>query len=266
MSKQKITYLVLLALAIVFSLVGWFALKSALFNGSAIVGVLIVALIFLLLGVALGLTVVLFDSLGLLILAPSASIAASFLFFGIKPAYLVVFVVGMGLFVFAAGRGLKEKKARMKIFPTKIAKPALGAVFTLLALIISAIIYFSPPAQGIAVEIKVPRPLFNFVLGSMTSVAPSGLISFDQILNKETKDNLYEAANKQINFFVQPYKHYLPYGLAVAVFLSLKAASIIFVWLAAAIIQGVFVLMKKLNLVNIKKEMVEKEIIQISNS
>jgi hypothetical protein len=266
MSKQKIIYLVFMALAIVFSLVGWFTLKGVLFNGSAAAGVSIVALIFLLLGVVLGLIVLLFDSLGLLILGPAVSVAASFLFFGVKPVYLVIFVVGMGLVVFSASRGLKEKKAHMKISPAEIAKPVLGAVFTLLALIISAIIYFSPPAQGISVEIKVPRPLFNVILSSMTSVTPSGLISFSQVKDEQTGEKLYQMINSQVNFFLQPYKRFLPYGLAVAVFLSLKAASIIFVWLAVAIIRGIFVLMKKLRLVSVKKEMVEKEIIQISNS
>jgi len=263
MPKQKIIYLVFLALAIIFSLVGWFNLRGVLFNGSAFAGVSIVALIFLMLGVVLGLVVILFDSLGLLIAAPAASVAGSFLFFGIKPVYLAIFIVGMGLVVLAAGRGLKQKKAHMKISLAETVKPALGAVFTFLALIISAVIYFSPPAQGISVEIKVPRPLFNFVLGSMTSVAPSGLFSSGQILNKETEDKFYQAVNNQINFFLQPYKRYLPYGLAVAVFLSLKAVSIIFVWLAIAIIQVVFVLMKKTKLVSVRKEMVEKEIIEI---
>ncbi|OGZ34698.1 MAG: hypothetical protein A2Y98_02795 [Candidatus Portnoybacteria bacterium RBG_19FT_COMBO_36_7] len=263
MSKQKTVYLVLLALAVVFSLIGWFSLKGVLFNGSATFGVTIVALMFLLLGVALGLIAILFDSLALMILAPAASVAASFLFFGIKPAYIIIFVIGIGLIVFAFSRSLREKRARMKISPLRIAKPVLGAVFTFLALIISAIIYFSPPAQGISIEIKVPRILFSFVLSSMKNVAPSKLISFDQILDNETEESLYQNINDQVNFFLQPYKSYLSYGLAIAVFLSLKAASIIFVWLAIAIIQTVFVLMKKFNLVKIKKETIEKDILEI---
>lgn len=263
MSKQKTVYLLLLALAVVFSLIGWLTLKGLLFNGSVSVGIIIISFIFLLLGAVLGLIAILFDSLGLMILAPCASVAVSFLFFGIKPAYLVIFIIGIGLIIFAVSRSLREKRARMKIFPFRIAKPVLGAVFTFLALTISAIIYFSPPAQGISIEIKVPRPLFNFVLGSMESVAPRSLAPFDQILNRETEESLYQTINDQVNFFLQPYKSYLPYGLAVAVFLSLKAASIIFVWIAILIIQGAFVLMKRFNLVNIKKEMVEKEVVEI---
>ena len=120
MSKQKTVYLVLLALAVVFSLIGWFSLKGVLFNGSATFGVTIVALMFLLLGVALGLIAILFDSLALMILAPAASVAASFLFFGIKPAYIIIFVIGIGLIVFAFSRSLREKRARMKISPLRI--------------------------------------------------------------------------------------------------------------------------------------------------
>jgi len=263
MPKQKIIYSVFLALTVIFSLVGWFSLKGVFYNGSATTGVLIVALIFLFLGVVLGLIFLFFNSFGLLIVAPALSIVTSFLFFGTQVVYLIIFILGLGLVALAARQALQEKKVHVKIQPTEIVKPALGAIFTVLALIISAVIYFSPPAQGISVEIKVPRPLFDFVLGSMTSVAPSGLFSSSQILNKETEDKLYQAVNNQINFFLQPYKRYLPYGLVVAVFLSLKAISIIFVWLAIAIIQVAFILMKKMKLVSVRKEMAEKEVIEI---
>jgi len=262
MSKVKIVYLIFLILAIIFSLVGWVILKGALFNGSATEGVIIVSSIFLMLGVALGLIFILFDNLWLLVLAPTASVALSFIFFGLHPVYLVIFVVGTGLVVFAASQSLKEKKAHIKVSLTEIVKPALGAIFTFLALTISAVIYFSPPAQGISVNIKVPRSLFNFVLSSMASVAPNGLVSFDQILNKDMEDKLYQAINNQINFFLQPYKRYLPYGLAIAVFLSLKAVSFIFVWIAIGLINLVFSGMKKIGWVNIKKEMVEKETLE----
>jgi hypothetical protein len=241
--------------------IGWFSLEGVLFNGSATTGVIIVAAFFLLLGAALGFLFLLYDSFGLLILAPLVSIIAFFLFFGPKPIYLGAALVGLALVALAASQAMKEKKVHIKVLPTEIVKPALGAIFTLLALLISAVIYFSPPAQQISVDIKVPRALFNFVVTSMTSVAPSSLIPIDQVLNPETQDKLYLAINNQINFFLQPYKKYLPYGLAVAVFLSLKAVSFIFVWMAMGIIQFAYILLRKLKLIAIKTEMAEREII-----
>ena len=176
---------------------------------------------------------------------------------------MFVFAIGVILIYFAASRALAEKRAHMKISLAQIVKPSLGALFTALALIISAVVYFSPPAQDIGIELKVPRPLFNVILDSMTSVAPSSLFSFEQMLDEQSKEKLFETINSQINNFFLPYKRYLTYGLAVATFLTLKAASIILVWLAVIIIRGMFVLMKKFNLVSIKKEMVEKEMIEI---
>jgi hypothetical protein len=261
MHKRNPIYIVLLILAFIFSLVGWFSLEGVLFNGSATTGVIIVAAFFLMLGAVLGFLFLLYDSFWLLILAPVVSVVAFLIFFGPKPIYLAVAFVGLALVALAAREAMKEKKAHIKVMPKEIVKPALGAIFTLLALLISAVIYFSPPAQQISVDIKVPRALFNFVVTSMTSVAPSSLIPIDQVLDQATQEKLYLAINNQINFFLQPYKKYLPYGLAVAVFLSLKAVSFIFVWMAMGMIQFAYVLARKLKLIAIRTEMTEREII-----
>lgn len=298
MSKQKIIYFVLLALVAIFSFLSWQSLGNLLYQvGGRPVSLILPSVSFLFLGATLGLLVLLFDSLIFLAAAFLIAFCLSLVFFGLKWVFLIALFIGSGATILASQRATREKRFRIKIIVREITKPALDIIFIVFALLIALTLYFSPPAQNLSVELKIPRSLFDLVLNSMVGIlsgeikgqpAPSflnipglpgitlkdiqrslggqeNLLDINKILNQESRDNLYQLTNQQLNFFLQPYKRYLPYGLAVAIFFALIAIKFIFVWLAMAIIQGVFGVMKRLKLVNIKKEMVEKEIIEISN-
>ena len=294
MSKQAILYAVLLALMVILSFFGWQSLRGVLFNSSGGAEIFFAALMFLLLMAVFGVGVLVFGSRQMPMAAGGVILLAYILAFGLHWAYFAVFIAGFGLVGLGITATLKEKSVRIKILPSQIARPAIKSLFTVLAVAVAVVIYFSSPAQGLKIEIKVPRPLFDVIVNGMsdfingqvqnliqdpasTLVPGAGQIGgkdiqqaigtsefgLDQILKLEDNDSLYRVLNQQINFFTQPYKKYLPYGLTAAVFFSLKTLGFIFVFLAGILTQAIFYLLKSFNVIKIGKEMAERETIEI---
>ncbi len=294
LSTKNIAYLILLVLVIVLSFLGWSNLKGILFDDFNVVGILSVVGLFLLVMAVFGIIILVSDTWKMPMAAAGIILLTYILVFGFQWAYLAVFIVGLGLTLTGIAQALKEKNIHIKILPAQIAKPALMILLTVLAIAVAVAICFSPPAQGLKREIKIPRPLFDVIINSMSGLIdnqfqglltnPAGLVipglpqisgkevkkamgagelNFDEILKPEDRDNLYQTLNQQMNLFIQPYKIYLPYGLAVAVFFLLQTIGFIFVLLAGFLTQALFLLLKSLKVINIKKEMVEKEAIEI---
>lgn len=295
MPKQKIIYIALLVLITVFSFLGWLNLGKNLLGDSPNYGTFWIApsLIFIIVIALFGIAIILFNDLVFALLA-FLLISVGFLFvFGIKWPYLVVLALGLGVTILAVGQAIKEKKVRIKIIPSQILKTSLKAIFIVLALTVSLALYFSPATQRLSVEVKIPRPLFNVVLNTMIGVFNSQIqnqsipsvfnipgmpmvninelkntgvlnkeILIDTAFSKEAQDKLYDTINQQLNFFLKPYKQYLSYGIGIAVFFSLVAVAFVFIWLAIGLVNLIFLIMKKMGWVNIKKEMVEKETLE----
>ena len=299
MSKKLIIYCVLLVLIAVFSFLSWQSLEKALFGGQtsnpATFWILPV-IMFLIWAVISGLLILLADSLIWPALACLTSAAAFLIIFGAKIWFLIAVIVGFGYAVWASWGTGRQKKIFLKIAPAEILKPALNSVFAVLILIICVILYFSPTAQNLSVEIKVPRPLFDIIINSTGDIlkgtlnkqlndsSPSAIktlglsqselkeienkinreeVPVNEILDQKTKDELYKTINEQLKFFLNPYKRYLPYGFAIAIFVTLYTIKFIFVWIAVLLIAIIFYLTKKTGLVKIGKEMVEREKIEI---
>lgn len=297
MSKQKIIFVVLLFLITIFSFLSWQSLDGLLFGktqvtASSLIGV---AVEFLVVGALFGLLILFTDALWLAAVAALVNAALFILAFGLNIVYLLGLAVIVGFSILAAHQTKKEKKLRIKIAVGEILKPAMTVVFTCLAIIIALVLYFSPPVKNLAIEIKVPRPLFDLVLNKMIETLKGQLegglgsgeinlmipglpeinmsdlnkalgakeVDVDKILGQEAKDNLYNLVNERINFFLGSYRRYLPYGVAIAAFFALKAVSVLFALAATFVCQFTFFIMQKTKLANIKKEMVEKETIEI---
>lgn len=282
MPKKKIISLCLFGLMALTSYASWQVLNNFLFSGQPSGNeVLLIAIAFLFLSVFFGLAVLLFDY-GVAMAGMAATAGIFLLIFGIKAVYLLAVALGLIFLFLAVHQSLGAKKLHLRILSWEILKPSLAFFFTVVVLLISLVIYFSPQAQDLSVEIKLSRPLFNFIFepvsgffASRVSAPALGRDNYnedlaaglaEQIGKAETKDKIYEMVNQQLNYFLRSYKRFLPYGLAVAIFFALKTVSLVVVWLALGLVQLIFALMKSTGLVSIKQETAEKEVIEISNS
>jgi len=290
MSKQIIICIILLGLILLFSFFGWLNLRQLLFSGYDGTEIFLVTVLFLMVMAVFSVLILLFDSWKILMAAVGIILSAYILVFGLHWAYLAVFTGGIGLLVAGIAQTRNEKGLRIKIMPLEATRPAASMLFTVFVAAIAVVIYFSPPARELTIKIKIPRPLFDLAfsvterfLAVPLQAGPQSLINIPglpqielkefiqsqrsngivQIFTPEVKDNIYGSVNSQLNDILERYKRYLPYGLAIAVFLTLRTFGFIFVWLAGLMTSIIFSLLRSLKIVGVGKEMVEREIIQI---
>jgi len=273
MTKSRIVYLCFLAFTLLSGIVSWMSLKNLLYFDPAAKSIFLVAGAFLALISVIAVAVTIFGSLPKTISVMALAFGLFFIFFGIEIVYLVIFVLGLGVGFIGVQRAFREKRTHIKIDVGEICRPAASAVLTVLALIISSVVYFSPPAQNFAVEFKVPRIIFNAVTNSASELlGQKGIIlpanekkfaSVEEIFTPEAENSIYDEINNQLNSYLLRFKKFLPYGVAVVVFLSLRTLGFIFSGLAFLIAKTVVALLKRLKVVVVNKEMVEREIIEI---
>jgi len=126
---------------------------------------------------------------------------------------------------------------------------------TALILLICLVYYFSPRIeQARGIEIKIPRNDFNIVIRPLENLIKERLPEgtdlnspVDKILTQQQikeleenykikinetdtgKDVLYNLVNFQINNTSGPYKRFIPFGLAIALFFALKILSFVYI-------------------------------------
>jgi hypothetical protein len=293
MSKEKIIFIVIAGMILPLSLFGWLSLRSLLQNSAGATGWdwLSVCLIFIFIGGLFGLLVLLARICRWLVLAFGLVGIAFLLVFGAKVSYLAGLAASFGLIFLYNLESFKEKKARVKIVVKEIIRPSLVSFFTAMALMISLVIYFSPAAQGLKDEIKIPRPLFDVFFNAITGIfknqandqavnkasdilkAPGtgginlSALNMDSVVGKiltpQAKEEIYGDANYQLNSVARKFKKYLPYSVAFGAFFALKAASFLFIILAGLLTRFFFRIFKSVKLITVGKETIEREVIEV---
>lgn len=292
MSKEKLIFIAIAAIILVLSFFGWLNIKKLLYDTASASGWdwLFVCLIFIFIGGLFGVLVLLIRAWQWPIIAFGLVGIAFLVIFGVRFIYLLGLALSFILVALYTLESFKEKKAHIRIVVSETVKPSLISVFTVVAIMVALAVYFSPIAQGLKDEIKIPRPLFDIIFNSMSGILGGtnnqvqsqasnilkvpGMGEVDlsgldmesvigKVLTPEARETIYEEANRQLNFAAQKFKKYLPYGVAVGLFFALKAISFIFVLLAGLVCQLFFIIAKSVRLVSISKETVEREVIKI---
>ncbi len=269
MQKNRVTQSALAGLATLISAISWLGLKNVLSgNGNW----LWPAIGFLILLIFLSLNWLLTKSKAVLLVTLVLILISFFFAFGFELTYLFILLIALLLFIFGSWRAIKEKKVRIKLEVGKILRRGLPAVLTGLILVVVTVYYFSPLALENRGQIKIPRFLFDSVIGQpiiealeeQMSVyqlpAEDGLVSENR---QQFEENFYQLVNQQLNQFSQPYQEYLPLGLAIGLFFTLKLLSIPFKWLVILLSWLVFKLLVYLGAIKIQEKGVLQQIIEI---
>jgi len=269
MQKNRITQSVVAGLATLISAISWLGLENILSGGGNWLWPTIGLLVLL---VFLSLNWLLTKSKAVLLVTLVLVLISFFFAFGLKLAYLIVLVIALLFFLFGSWRAIREKKVRIKLEVDKILRRGLPAVLTGLILIIATVYYFSPLALENQNQIKIPRFLFDLVVGQPISKAleeqmPVSRLPAESNLISENKEQLeeelYQLANQQLNQFSQPYQEYLPVGLAVGLFFTLKLISLPFKWLVILLSWLIFKLLVSLGAIKIQEKGVLQQVIEI---
>jgi len=285
---QKIHKEIILGAAVVLSGVFcWWFIRYVFYVGGLTAGCWIWGgILFILFGIVLCLAMLLIKNKVILFGSMGLTSALFFIFFHDEPFwYLIVLILLFLAFVAATRKIKKEEEAQVSLNFWRIWKRGLPLFITALILVIAITYYFSPePKKFQQKEIYISRSEFDLVLkpleGLISERLPEEIVNLDaeavrslsteQIKDLENqynveikkgdtvKDVLYKLVNFQLNSVSGPYKKFIPFGLALGLFITLKIASILYV---AIVIMLSWLVLRILIVVKfIKFEKVQKKV------
>lgn len=278
--KQVILAIVMVLLSVIF----WYFLKYAFYNGNLTLEIKYLMFgISVLWGISLCLTmlliknkVVLFGSFVLILILFG-------LFFNNEPFYYLIALIILFLAFWLASKKIKrEEKIQTNLNFWRIWKRGLPIFITALILLVSLIYYFSPELMNKReVKINLPRNTFNVIIkpieGLIKEKLPEGMALNSKVYNllpseqkKELNDKygvivekndtgydvLYKLVEYQLNNIAGPYKKFIPFGLAIGLFITLKIVSIIYV---ALVILLSYLVLKLLIVLKFARTEIEKK-------
>jgi len=270
----------------------WYFLHYVFYVGHLTAGCWVAGgILFLLWVIALNLAMLLIDDNKILYGSFLVALGTFIMFFNNEPFYylaglIVLFVV----FVSAVNAIKREEEVQVKLNFWRIWQRGLPRLLTVLFILVALVYYFSPhPAQIAKRKIEIPRATFNTIIKPFESLIaerlPEGINDLDaeatqiltakeikelkdkygiEIKNGDTlKDFIYQLVNYQLNSAPDPYKKFIPIGLAIALFLSLKIVSLIYVPLAILFSWLIMKILLALKFANIKTETKEVETVKL---
>ena len=269
----------------------WYFLKYVFYIGNLSLACWISGIVlFIFWGVVLCLAMLLIDDKKILYGSFIIVLILFGMFFNNEPFYYFIGLVILLLAFWNATRKVrKEEKIQMNLDFWKIWKRGLPGLITGLVLLISLVYYFSPFLMEMKqVELRIPRNTFNLVIKPFENLIKERLpgemnldseavkiLTIQQIQELEEKygiiieendtgkDVLYKLLSFQLSNATGPYRKFIPIGLAIAMFIGLKIASIIYVVLVVLLSWLVLELLMVLKFVKIEKETKEVETIKL---
>lgn len=274
--------IVLGSLVVILSVLAWWFLKYVFYVGDLSTACWISGIVLLITwGVALCLAMLLIDDKRILYGSFALSLVLFFIFFNNHPIYYLIVLILLFLgFWRACFKVRKEEKYQVALDFWKIWKRGLPTLITAFILVIAMIYYFSPSLMETRqVEVNVPRNSFNLIIKPLERLInerlPEGMsldTDVNKFLSKEElkeleknygikaekkdtgKDVLYKLVNYQLNNITGPYRKFVPLGLAIGLFITLKIISIIYVASVILFSYSVLKLSIGLKFVRIEKE------------
>ncbi|MFZ5559542.1 MAG: hypothetical protein ACOZAL_01980 [Patescibacteria group bacterium] len=269
----------------------WYFLKYVFYVGNLTTGCWIAGgILFLLFGIALCLAMLLIDNKKILFSSFVITLILFGLFFNNEPFYyLIGLIILLISFWIAVKKVRLEERVQVNLNFWRIWKRGLPIFITALCLLISLAYYFSPePARFLEKEIRIPRNTFNLVIepleGLIIERLPEGIASLGveatkvltsqqikelrdkygiEIKNGETlKDLIYKLVVFQINNLTGPYKKFIPFGLAIGLFIILKIISLVYVAIVIILSWLVLKLLMAIKFIRIAK--IQKEVESVS--
>ena len=281
--------IILGAAVVVFGFLFWWTLKSVFYLGSSGFGVWALTFAsFILFGIALCLAMLLIKNKTIHLIVFGLMLVSFLAFFNDQILYYIIAFIVLFIAYLMALKNIKDNHTEhIKINFWRIWRDGFPLFVTALSLLIAVTYYFSPALTRLDTDVKIPRPIFNvvtnFVGGLIKTQLPEGvtldgntykMLPKDQIQDFEKKydikigtqdtiqDDLYKVINAQINKTSSGYKKSIGYGLAIALFFSLKLLSLIFVQIVIALSWLIIKILIKFNFIKLEK--IQKEVEMVS--
>jgi len=284
--------IILGAAIVLLGVFSWYFLKYIFYIGNLTVACWVSGIVLLVFwGISLCLAMLLIDDKRILYGSFIITLVAFGMFFNNEPFYyLVGLIILFIVFWIGTVKVKKEEKIQVHLNFWKIWKRGLPILVTGLILMISLVYYFSPDlTQTKQREFKFPRNTFNLVIKPLENLIreklPEGIENLDVEANKilspeqiqeleqnygieiekgETiRDFLYKLVNFQLNNVAGPYKKFIPLGLVIGLFITLKIISILYVVLVILFSYLILKLLMVGSFVRVETETREVETIKL---
>jgi len=236
MKKNSVTQAVIVGVNTLFASLTWSGVKSILSGEGDWLRLILGLFIWM---IFLALTWLMAKSKPIMLITLITILVSFVLSFGVAVEYFVVLPFVLLFFILGSFGAIKEKDSRLKISAVKVFRAGFPWFLTGFCLLMVAVYYTSPLILKGENRIEIPRNVFNMLVEPMTAVVDGAINALPltehlglSIENTEImQETLYQTINQVINRYSQPYKEYLPLGLAAGLFLALKTISIAFMWL-----------------------------------
>lgn len=182
--------------------------------------------------------------------------------------------ISFGLFWFGFLRIKREQRNRLKISIRAFLRYGFTFYFLAFSLLISSFYYFSPRLE----KDNLQEEILGYVEKQIDFVAPKivpmvvgnlGKKSRDPSVAPLSQDELEQQTTnllkEKISLFLSanPYWQFVPFGLALGLFLSLNAFIPLFLWLTIGIVYVIIKMLVKVKIIEVKKVECEREEIRI---
>lgn len=287
LNKEIILGAVMVLLTVFF----WWCLRCVFYVGNlGFDSWFLVLGIFVMFGIALCLAMLLIKNKTILFGSFGLALLLFFIFFNNKPTYyLIALIILFVSFVWAQSLVKREEQVRVNLNFWRIWKRGLPWLITALCLIIATIYYFSPGIFQIKqAKINLSPKIINFIItpiqGLIKEKLPKG-VSLDskigQIIpadqwpemekqlgvkidkNDTGKDVIYKVINFQLRNALGSSAKFIPLGIAVGLFISLKLVSLIYVPILILFSYLVLKLLIVVKFVKLEKETKEVETVKL---
>jgi len=243
---------------VLLGLFAWYFLRHIFYVGNLTIGCWIWGgILFILLGIALCLAMLLIKNKAILFGSIGLTFALFFIFFHNEPFYyLIVLILLFLAFMVATRKIKKEEEIQVNLDYWRIWKRGLPILITALILLISVVYYFSPGLISKRdARISISDEIIDSALKPLEDKIGIGIIN-------ASKNTVYNLIDKQLNNLVEPFRYLIPLGLAVGLFLSLKLVSLFYVLIVIMLSWLAIKILIKLNFV--KSEKIQKEVESVS--
>lgn len=194
------------------------------------------------------------------ILAIAVALIPALFFVGTNVLSIAGWAAGMVATSVVAVQKIKtESSTRIKVNVLAMLGPGIRLILVGIIIFLSVAYYASPTIQASRQAKKLPPTMVEMIQDLTRKLVGNELSILPAPERTRAENTIVREVLNQINDLAGPYLKFLPFVLAIGLFLLLQSLNFVFSWLAGLVAAGLFALAVKSGFAKIEKTMVEAE-------
>lgn len=183
---------------------------------------------------------------------------------GVNNLTIIGGLAGMTVLAVAAVQKIKdESQTRIKVNINAMIGSGLRLILVGIIIFLSVAYYASPAVQVSQKTKKLPPTIVEMIQGLTKKLVGDELSILPASERTRAENTVVREVLNQINDLAGPYLKFLPFILAIGLFLLLQGLNFVFSWLAGLVAASLFWALTKIDFIKIEKVMIEGEKISL---